>query len=156
MHSKDTQLLTVAAGQTLTGAFVASSRSLRLESKSSLQVELLYVPHADTVAAAADSKYVDVYLELTNVKDTQAISGMSDPADADWHPYKEEVDDGAGNSTMMVRHWLILSTDGTAQIDLSGVFSRPVFVNRARLRMKELGVGSSFGKLIVKASAQSI
>lgn len=154
MSSKDTQYLTDPAGDTLTASYAKSLKSIRMDSKYSLQVELLYVPHANTLAATDPSKYLDVYVELTNVKDTQAQSGMSDPVDANWHPYKEELDDGAGNSTFFVRHWRILSNDATANVDLSAVFIRPFFFNRARLRFKEVGVDPDFGKVIAKSSAQ--
>jgi hypothetical protein len=149
---KNTILLTPAAGQTLTGSYAKSATSARVSKTSSQQFEVLYIPGD----APDPAKYLDCYLEYTNVKDTEAPAGQTIPADADWHPYKEELDDGAGTSTFFVRHWKIISNDATLQVDLSAVFTRPLFVERVRLKMKEFGSISVAGKAIVKCSTKAV
>lgn len=167
MQSKDTQLLTPETGDTLTGSYTPTSRTAKYKSRSSIQFDVLYVPHANTVSSPGDTKYVDMYIEYTNIDDTQSLGLFDVPSVGNWHPYKEEVDDGAGEagsagssgtSTFFVRKFRINSTDSTAStnVDLSAIFTRPIFVNRVRLRIAEHGVGTDFGKLIVRTSAQSI
>ena len=142
-------LTPTGSAQTLTGSYAATEQSMRVDSKVSMQFQLAYAKNAGE--AAASSKYLDCYLEYTFAKDSEATTGFAVPSSGDWRPYKEEVDDGAGNSTFQTRHFRILSNDA----ELSAVFSRPLLCRRARLQVKEVGV-AAFGTVAVLATAQAI
>lgn len=152
------ELLTAATGDTLTATLTNGSvtNGVRVDSESQFQVFIDYTPHASKVGDA--SVYAEWELLYTEqAADYADVSGGS--GTITWKTYTEETTLAETatirTSGFLIKRWRAYADDTDAK-DRDPTFSVPLGVKRVNIKMMEVGMGTSFGKLIAKVGHQCI
>lgn len=155
------ELLTAAAGDTLTASFVGTSKAdgIRMESESQMQFDIDYTPHASNVGNAGC--YAE--WELLYTKQNGAPSNIAgEPETLAWKSYVVESDvavtPGAGGtftSEFLIKRWRAYADDTDAK-DRDPCFSVPLGFRRVKLLVREVGASSNFGTFRASVGRQRI